>query len=387
MKANIWKMYVYQFLTGLHLITGILVPFFTEEGGMNFPWVMGLQAWFWFWQCAFEVPTGIIADVWGRKRSIVAGSIMFLCGIAAYVSFPHLLMFFLGSFFWALGLALVSGADESLLYDSLIADNREHKSKKIIDNFNGLHRLGWAIGAPLASGIGYLIGLKEVIYCMAIPFSLALFIAFTLKEPSRKRASYRKTLESAWETIRNKKALRMLTVNDVLIAGSLITSIWLHQQLLGELEVPIVWFGWVQTGFMGVTVLILLGELVAMLEKMMGSKRGYLLLSALMPAFGIMIFGFVASPVLAIVLAITVLGFGFARGSPLMNYFNKHVDSRERATAASLRNALQSLAAVFFHLIIVGVSYWSLPFSFFILGASIGVTSLFIPLKEEYLID
>lgn len=380
-------MYVYQFLTGLHLITGVLVPFFTEKGGMNFSWVMGLQAWFWFWQCAFEVPTGIIADVWGRKRSIVTGSIMFLCGIAAYVNIPHWRMFFLGSFLWALGLALVSGADESLLYDSLVADGREHESKKIIDNFNGLHRLGWAIGAPLASGIGYLVGLKEVIYCMAIPFSLALFIAFTLKEPPRKKTSYRETIESAWKTIRGKKALRMITMNDVLIAGSFITSIWLHQRLLGELSVPIVWFGWVQTGLMGIATFLLLSGLVVTLEKISGSRHGYLLLSAFLPGFGIIAFGFVTSPALAIFLAIMVLGFGFARGSPLMNYFNKHVDSRERATAASLRNAFQSLAATFFNFVIGIIAAWSLTCSFIFVGAAICFIALCCPLKEEYLID
>lgn len=380
-------MYYYQFLTGLHLITGILVPFFTEEGGMNFSWVMGLQAWFWFWQCAFEVPTGIIADVWGRKRSIVAGSIMFLCGILAYVSFPHWLMFFLGSFFWALGLALVSGADESLLYDSLIADDREHESKKIIDRFNGLHRLGWAIGAPLASFIGYAMGLREVIYCMAIPFSLALLVAFTLKEPPRKMISYKETLEGAWRTIWHKKALRVITANDVLIAGSLITSIWLHQQLLQEFSVLIVWYGLVQTGFMGVAVLILLGGLVPALEKITGSKRGYLLLSALAPAFGIATLGFIASPALALFLAIMVLGFGFARGSPLMNYFNKHVDSHERATAASLRNALQSLAATFFSFVVGIIAVWSSAGSFLFLGAAIGFVALRYSPKEEYLID
>lgn len=380
-------MYVYQFLTGLHLITGILVPFFTEWGGMSFSWMMGLQAWFWFWQCAFEVPTGIIADVRGRKFSIVTGSIMFLCGIAAYVSFPHWFMFFLGSFFWALGLALVSGADESLLYDSLVADGRAHQSKDIIDRFNGLHRLGWAIGAPLASFIGYAIGLKEVIYCMAIPFSAALLIAFTLKEPQRKRASYGETLKSAWETICHKKALRVITANDILVASSLITAIWLHQRLLQNLSVPIVWYGWVQTGFMGVTVFLLLGGFVATLEKIIGSRHGYLFLSALLPAFGVAILGFIASQTLAIFLAIAVLGFGLARNSPLMNYFNKHVESRERATAASLRNAFQSLAATFFNLITGIIAAWSLTYSFLFLGAAIGFVTLCSPLKEEYLID
>lgn len=401
-------MYGYQFLTGLHLITGILVPFFTKEGGMNFSWVMGLQAWFWFWQCALEVPTGIIADIWGRKRSIVAGSIMFLLGIASYVGIPlvfmffdffgsHLLsflarkfswlMFFLGSFFWALGLALVSGADESLLYDSVVADGREHESKKIINTFNGLHRLGWAIGAPLAGGIGYLFGLKEVIYCMTIPFFLALLIALTLKEPPRKRAAYKETLKNAWTTIRDTRALHGIVANDVLISGALISSLWLHQQLLQTLSVPIIWYGWVQTGFMGVASLILLSGFVAAFEKITGSRREYLTMSALVSASGIALLGFVASQKLAIILAIAVLGFGLARSSPLMNYFNKYIDSRERATAASLRNALQSFATAALNLMVSIIAAWSLTSSFLFLGAAIGVVAFCFPLKEKELID
>ena len=296
-------------------------------------------------------------------------------------------MFFLGSFFWALGLALVSGADESLLYDSLVADGRTHESKRIIDNFNGLHRLGWTIGAPLASFIGYTIGLKEVIYCMTIPFSCALLIAFTLKEPPRKRASYRETLTTAWKTIRRKQALRAIIANDILIAAALLSSLWIHQELLGKLSVPIVWYGWVQTGFMGVAVLLLLGGLIPRIEKIIGSRRGYLLLSALVPAFGIAIFGFIVSQTLAIFFAIVILGFGLARSSPLMNYFNKYVDSRERATAASLRNAFQSLAAAFFNLFVGIIAAWSLACAFFFLGAAIGFVAICSPLREEYLID
>ena len=64
-RANIWKMYLFEFLTSLHFISAVLIPFFADWGGISFTQIMILQSWFVFVTFVAEVPTGVVADYLG----------------------------------------------------------------------------------------------------------------------------------------------------------------------------------------------------------------------------------------------------------------------------------------------------------------------------------
>lgn len=78
-----------------------------------------------------EIPTGVIADRFGRKTSIILGSIVLSIAALIYGSIPNFYNFLLGEFLFAIGVALISGADKAILYDSLKENNQEHLSVKI----------------------------------------------------------------------------------------------------------------------------------------------------------------------------------------------------------------------------------------------------------------
>lgn len=380
-------MYVYQFLTGLHLITGILVPFFTEVGNMSFPQMMIIQGWFFFWMLVLEVPTGIFADAYGRKNSIIIGTIALLIGICAYVLPSHLAAFLIGSFLWAFGLTLISGADEALIYDTLTAINEQHESKQVYNIFHGLHHLGWAIGAPLASTLAVLIGLKSVVAIMAIPFIFALVMSCSLQEPPRTQEPYHKILRDAWKCIRTTRPLRLLGANEILIGAALFVALWTHQQMMREMAVPIVWFGWIQTGVMGLASFVGMFSVIGFLERVLQSKRRYLLASGIIPALGVACVGITHSSLLAALLIIGSLGFGFPRVGPLTSYMHKYINDRERATTASLFNAIRNSIRMGYSLLVAFIAQWSLPAAFFAISAAIFIVAVWSPLKEEHLID
>lgn len=387
MEANIRKMYFYQFLTGLHLITGILVPFFTDEGGMNFPQMMLIQGWFFFWTFALEIPTGIFADAYGRKNSIIIGTVALLIGIGVYILPWRLSAFLIGSCLWAFGLTLISGADESLVYDTLVALNKQNKSKRVFNVFHGLHHLGWAIGAPLASWLATVIGLRGVVAVMFLPFTAALIIACSLREPPRTRESYRALLRDAWERIRTTRPLYLLGANEILIGAALFVALWTHQELMRETAVQLELFGLIQTGVMGIASVIGVFSVIIFLERLLRSKRRYLVISGMLPALGIASVGFIQSPLPAALLIIGSVGFGFARIGPLTSYMHKYINDRERATTTSLFNAVRNAVRMGYSLLIALVAQWALPAAFFTIGAAIFMVALCSPLKEEHLID
>ena len=66
-KSNIWKMYAFRFLISMHFFSAVLIPFFLDYGNISFTKIMLLQSWFAFWSFVLEIPTGTIADYFGRK--------------------------------------------------------------------------------------------------------------------------------------------------------------------------------------------------------------------------------------------------------------------------------------------------------------------------------
>jgi len=77
-----------------------------------------------------EVPSGALADRFGRRPSLAVGALVQAVGYASWVVFPGFLGFAVGFVAWGLGSALASGAQEALLHDGLAAvDAAEHYAR------------------------------------------------------------------------------------------------------------------------------------------------------------------------------------------------------------------------------------------------------------------
>ena len=92
--------------------------------------VQFLQSWFMFWHFILEVPTGVVADYFGRKKSVIIGLIFYFFGVLLYGTVPNFVVFLICEFILAMGVSLMSGADSAMLYDKLKEHGMEHESKK-----------------------------------------------------------------------------------------------------------------------------------------------------------------------------------------------------------------------------------------------------------------
>ena len=150
-KDNLWKMYLLEFFRGLHFIGGVLVPFFTVWAGISLTQVFLLQSWFMMWVFLLEIPTGTIADRFGRKTSISLACFTAVIAPLVYASYPVFTVFLIGEFIWALGSALFSGANEALIYDTLKKIKQEKLSKKFFAKTRSMHLIALMIAAPIGS--------------------------------------------------------------------------------------------------------------------------------------------------------------------------------------------------------------------------------------------
>jgi MFS family permease len=141
----------------------------------------------------FEVPTGVVADVWGRRASFLLGTVTLAVTTVMYVLLwqveAHFVLWALVSLLLGLGFTFFSGATEAWLVDALRATAFEGPLESVLawgQVISGVAMLGGSVaGGYLAqvTNLGVPFVLQAVILAamFAVAFGLMHDIGFTLK--------------------------------------------------------------------------------------------------------------------------------------------------------------------------------------------------------------
>lgn len=129
-KSNIKKDYLFLFLSTAGLSNAIWMLYLAYKG-MSLVEIGILESIFHFTSFTMELPTGIIADHFGRKTSRVLGRVMMCIGTILMIQSGSFWGFALSFFFQALAYNLESGAGDALIYDTLLTIEEEESYMKI----------------------------------------------------------------------------------------------------------------------------------------------------------------------------------------------------------------------------------------------------------------
>lgn len=318
--------------------TAVLVPFFTEWGGISLFQVQILQSWFMFWLFVLEIPTGAIADKFGRKHSMALGGVVVTIAVLAYASMPSFAIFLLAEFLFAVAMALISGADSALLYDSLKESGNEHQSKKIFGRAHSFHLLGMLLAGPIGSLIAAKFGLRAPTIASAIPFLLAAGVAWSIPEPKRSNTKsesprYLETVKSGLLFLRHNRSVRILSMNAIFVSAAVYYVVWFYQPILTQLNIPIVYFGWIHAILVGSEILV--ASNFSRIERLFGSEKRYLQFTALMVSVSFLLVAFIPNLVSLGIFIVFAGGFGLTRIEYLTVLIQKEISSHQRATILS----------------------------------------------------
>jgi MFS family permease len=380
-------MYIWRALTMMHFFAGSLVPFFTDWGGLTLPQLFLLQAWFFLWIFLLEVPTGAVADKFGRKTSLICATSCLITATAIYATGTGLPRFFLAEVIWAASAAFASGADESMVYDSLKACGEESRSKKALATLASFDIGAIAVAAPLGSLMAARWGLNAPMLAMLVPFSLGLLLSLTLREPpseeSGHRPSYRDVIERGVRYFASHKPLRALAFDSVTIWMLSFMIIWLFQPRLKELGVGVAVYGFV-TAAMTLSQIAILSN-PDRVERLFGGARGYLIWSAVIPGVAFLGLPLATNPWAACALFVVIPAFGLSRSVVISNYMNKHVDSAKRATVLSTVGMGRQLTGVIVLPIVGLLTKISLDWTFAALGIAVLACAWASSVEEAHL--
>jgi len=335
LRANVVKTLAFGFFQVFLVIMPVVVPFF-ESRGLSMRDIFSLQALFAFVVLVMEIPSGYVADLLGRKQTLVVGAaflaaghsmLLFAHGFAGLAAFESLL---------AIGSSLVSGTDLAIIYDSELALRRAPAhQQRVVARLYAMHTAGEAVAGVVASVL-VLWSIDATVYAQVLVGWLPLLISFTLDEPPGERLAKGNHVANlvaiGRHLLKNGAVLRLTFA--ALSVWSLTTffAVWLLQKLWQSQGIALSHFGYLWAGYMLVAALA--GQLAEPLERRIGST-GLLVVIGALPVLGYVGLAEL-SPFGGLVAALT---FFVARGLGLVvlrDAFNRRVPSRFRATANSL---------------------------------------------------
>jgi len=337
-----------------------------------------------------EIPTGTVADFFGRKTSLALGCLTAGIAAAIYGSVPSFAVFLVAEVLFAVAFTLMSGADEALVYDTLEALQRSETSKRVFARLESAKLAGIVAGALSGGFIAAHFGLAAPMRLQTIPCVLAGVIAMSLLEPGdrehrRRDTSYVDMLRGGVRYFAGHKILRVLAFDMVGTAAVTWLIIWLYQPALERAGVALAFFGLVHAG-LSIGQIALLNN-IERVEAFVGSRKRYLLVSAIVPGVAFIVLG-ISTHVVVVIAAILAGGiFGLSRPPLFVSYMNKYIPSEQRATVLSTVSMLRTLAAAVVNPIAGVLSDWSIPGTMIVFGVAAVALALVTRVEEAHLID
>lgn len=151
LNRNIKLDYLFTVIRNLDMSSSIWVLYLAYRG-MSLLEIGILEGVYHITGMLFEIPSGAVADLLGRKKTILAGRLCMTLSCLCMLLADGFWGFALSFFIQALSSNLNSGSEEALLYDSMKLCGREGEFLKISGRLNMLVEISQAI-AVVAGGI------------------------------------------------------------------------------------------------------------------------------------------------------------------------------------------------------------------------------------------
>lgn len=313
-----------------------IIVLFYEEHGLGLQDVFILKSVYSVAAVALEIPSGYLADVWGRRKCLILGSILFFFGYLCYSFTSTFEAFIFAEILLGTGQTLVNGADSALLYDTTAHYKKEHLYLRYEGRITMIGNFAEAL-AGICGGLLAAYSLRFPFYAQAIVAFSGIPAAFALREWSIKSKIQNPVNEIVriikYSLVTNKKLCYNIMFSGIIGAATL-TMAWFVQPVLMHLKTPVSWYGVIWT------VLNLTVGLAAFwsdrVDYYFGPKRmGLLILTIIVGGYVALAFN-LSYIGLGILLVFYVFR-GFA--TPILKgYINQMTFSEMRATVLSIRN-------------------------------------------------
>jgi MFS family permease len=138
-----------------------------------------------------EVPSGALADVIGKKATLILGNLFFGVSCAIISQATGFTWFLIGNMVMFVGFACISGAREALLYDSLVELKQENRYDEVLGKVNSI-ATAMTIFSIFMGGLLYRFNPAFPFIAWMVSSGCAVVVLLMMREPAvdTEQASY-----------------------------------------------------------------------------------------------------------------------------------------------------------------------------------------------------
>ncbi|MCP4134554.1 MAG: MFS transporter [bacterium] len=335
---NLYLLYIIKISKWFMLYMPISYLFYLENGFKEFEYLT-LHAVYSGVIAFCEVPSGYIADVWGRKKALVSGTFFGALGFGVYSLTGGLYYFLAAEILLGIGSSLLSGADSAMLYDTLL----EKKKVKYYIKYEGyITALGnfSEVLAALFVSVFIFTSYRQYFQLQMIIALAGFLAAIFLMEPKIHEKKMTGSIKDIFSivsfTFKENRKLRNIVIFSSVIGFASLSMAWLAQPLLRKIGIEESTFGY---SWALLNLLVTIGSFMSMYIYRRLNYMATLLFIAIPLSLGYFFIGFNITYWSLIPLVI----FFFVRGAAhpiLKKHINDLVSSEKRATVLSLRSLI-----------------------------------------------
>jgi DHA3 family tetracycline resistance protein-like MFS transporter len=308
----------------------------------------------------FEVPTGIVADLYSRRLSVIIGLALIGAGFLLQGLVPAFLAILAAQVLWGVGYTFTSGADQAWITDEIGAEQAGH----VFVRTQQISMVTKIAGTVTAGALGLISLPLPMVLSGSGMIVLALTLAVFMREdnfhrtPRAERETFRQMAETFTHGLavaRRRPVVRTLVLISLIsgLSSEAFDRLWSVKIL--EFSFPTV-FGTSDPAFW-FTVLALVGTLLSLIASVTLTKLTPKRLSATHPNGVLALLAFLE---VASVIAFALLDhLWFALAAMWLKaiaatlawpiwaaWLNRHVDSKSRATVLSMVSQANAIGQV-----------------------------------------
>lgn len=211
-----YKFCFYGFLKNLRFFEAFLILFLIEKG-MSFTQIGVLYAIREISINILEIPSGIIADSYGRKSSLIFSFLFYILSFILFFFANIFIVLAVAFVLYGVGDAFRSGTHKGMIMDYLKLNNWSSQKINYYGHTRSWSQIGTAVSALFAGVLVFYSGSYSYIFVFSIiPYLLNIVnvasypSGLDYSEQHKKRGDFIATFKDFFNTIRNKKVLNLI---------------------------------------------------------------------------------------------------------------------------------------------------------------------------------
>lgn len=347
-------LYTIGFLKNMLFILPVLMLYYGYKGVSigDFFLIQGFSQIMVF---VFEIPTGYVADIFSRKKTIISGLIIWCLGYLCWILGSGFSYMLAGELCFGFAISLLSGTTEAYIYDLLKKRNKQGSFHKKMGKYSMMQDIGLLLATVSGAIIYKIFGGDFTVWLCIITLVMAIIIMCFMPEVEEAKrvvadgkSKMKDILEISIKTIKNFE-IRWLMIFSSIYGTLTLVLMWGLQAVMINRDVPVYLFGVILA--INAFGRALWGGSAGKLFDNLGLNK---ILNLLILIVSIAIFSAVASIYVPYAFVFVCLGLMIVASGSVVparivstTLINHQTKSDERATVLSVKSMVEKMGTAF----------------------------------------